>query len=89
MQIRMHPMYSMLYTANLGLCDYVLFSQIQSHIIYESIIIINFCQRQGLHKRLCLQTCSPQTIEKYKTKHYYKATLKHKTKLQAVKSTLM
>ena len=28
----MHPMYSMLYTANLGLCDYGLFSQIQSHI---------------------------------------------------------
>ena len=29
----MHPMYSMLYTANLGLCDYVLFSQIQSQTL--------------------------------------------------------
>ena len=28
----MHPIYSMLYTANLGLCDYVLFLQIRSHI---------------------------------------------------------
>jgi len=28
-----HPMYSMLYTANLGLCDYVLFSQIWSHLV--------------------------------------------------------
>ena len=27
----MHSMYSMLYTANLGLCDYVLFSQIRLH----------------------------------------------------------
>ena len=27
-----HPIYSMLYTVNLGLCDYVPFSQIQSHI---------------------------------------------------------
>jgi len=29
----MHPMYSMLYTVNLDLCDYVLFSQIQSHAL--------------------------------------------------------
>ena len=28
-----HPMYSMLYTVNLGLCDCVGFSQIQSHIV--------------------------------------------------------
>ena len=27
------PMYSMLYTVNLGSCDYVPFSQIRSHII--------------------------------------------------------
>jgi len=38
----MHPVYSMLYAANLGLCDYVLFSQIRSRIIPQlriSIII--------------------------------------------------
>ena len=29
----MQPMYSMLCTANLGLCNYVLFSQIQSHML--------------------------------------------------------
>ena len=29
----MLPMYSMLYTANLGMRDYVLFSQIWSHMI--------------------------------------------------------
>ena len=28
-----HPMYSMLYTVYLGLCDYVPFSQIRSHIL--------------------------------------------------------
>ena len=28
-----HPMYSMLYTVNVGLCDYVPFSQIRSHIM--------------------------------------------------------
>ena len=33
----MHPMYSMLYTANLGLCDYVLFSQIRSHISHYNV----------------------------------------------------
>jgi len=30
----MHPMYLMLYTANLGLCDYVLFSQIRSPVFW-------------------------------------------------------
>ena len=31
-----HPMYSMLYTVNLGLCDYVLFSQIRSHMVRQA-----------------------------------------------------
>jgi len=30
----LHPMYSMLYTANLGLCDYVLFHR--SHTYFHS-----------------------------------------------------
>ena len=39
----MHPMYSMLYTANLSLCNYVLFSQIRSQInIYlKSSVVIS------------------------------------------------
>jgi len=31
----MDLVYSMLYTANLGLCNYVLFSQIQSHFTFN------------------------------------------------------
>ena len=33
-------MYSMLYTVNLGLCDYVPFSQIQSHMHMYSTALI-------------------------------------------------
>ena len=34
----MCPMYSMLYAANLGLCDYVLFSQIRSQL-FSSVVV--------------------------------------------------
>jgi len=38
----MYPVYSMLYTVNLGLCDYVLFSQIRSHISAIHFCFISF-----------------------------------------------
>ena len=37
-----HPMYSMLYTVNLGLCDYVPFSQIWSHMLHCGQCIISY-----------------------------------------------
>ena len=42
-----HPMYSVLNTVNLGLCDYVPFSQIRSHIV--DIIIFGKSFDQHLH----------------------------------------
>ena len=34
----MYPVYSMFYTENLGLCDYVLFSQIRSQMMQKRYI---------------------------------------------------
>ena len=41
-------MYSMLYTVNLGLCDYVPFSQIRSHIL----MMVTKTLKGGLHEIL-------------------------------------
>ena len=44
-----HPMYSMLYTVNLGLCDYVPFSQIRSHMqVFHPMYSILYTVNLGL-----------------------------------------
>ena len=43
----MHPMYSMVYSANLSLCDYVLFLQIRSHFMTQCIVKDGSSKQKG------------------------------------------
>jgi len=55
----MHPMYSMLYTANLDLCDYVLFSQVRSNMQLQKEVKSN--PKKPSRKKVC---CPQNTFVK-------------------------